>query len=393
MKKSLLALAFGALGLGIAEFVMMSILPDVASTFNVSIPAAGHLISAYALGVCVGAPLTVLIARTRPLKQIMLWLMGIFIVGHLLTSLAPSYYVMLLTRFISGLPHGAFFGVGSIIANRVADKGKNTQAIAIMVAGMTVANLIGVPFGTFLSHLLSWRAIFGVTSAWGLVTLVSLYKWVPYMEPLPNTGLKGQFTFLKKQAPWLILIATMFGNGGVFAMYSYITPLMTRVAGFAPSAMTLIMMLAGAGMVIGNLSGGRLSDKYRPGMVAASTQGINTLVLLSIFAFASYNSYFTLFLIFFCTICFFAIQAPEQLLLLQNAKGGEMMGAACIQIAFNFGNAVGAYLGGLPLEAGMGYQYPAVVGAGISLVGFISLSVYSYRFEKSFLRFNRLRQA
>lgn len=394
MKKSLLALAFGTLGLGIAEFVMMSILPDVATTFNISIPTAGHLISAYALGVCVGAPLTVLIARTRPLKQIMMCLMAIFIVGHLLTSLAPSYTMMLMTRFISGLPHGAFFGVGSIIAARVADKGKSTSAIAVMVAGMTVANLIGVPFGTFLSHMLSWRAIFMITSAWGLVTFIAIYKWIPFMAPLPNTGIKGQFRFLKNPAPWLILFATMFGNGGVFSFYSYITPLMTRVAGFNPSVMSLLMVLAGAGMCIGNMFGGRLSDKFHPGSVASTTQGINTCILLTIFAVSPFvPGYATAALMFLCTTCFFAIQAPEQLLLLNNSRGGEMMGAACIQIAFNLGNAVGAFLGGLPLEHGMGYQYPALVGAGISFIGFLSLASYSYRYEKSFLRIGRLRTA
>lgn len=385
MKKSLLALAFGTLGLGIAEFVMMSILPDVANSFGISIPTAGHLISAYALGVCVGAPLTVFVARTKPLKQIMLSLMGIFILGHFLTSLAPSYTVMLATRFISGLPHGAFFGVGSIIADRVADKGKSTQAIAVMVAGMTVANLIGVPFGTFLSHTFSWRSIFMVTSAWGIVTLLSIYKWIPYMAPLPNTGLKGQFRFLKKPAPWLIIFATMFGNGGVFSWYSYITPFMTKVAGFAPAVMSLLMVLAGAGMCVGNLLGGRLSDKYHPGLVASCTQGINTLVLLSIFLLMPRN-FPAAALMFLCTMCFFAIQAPEQLLLLKNAKGGEMMGAACIQIAFNLGNAFGAFCGGLPLTMGKGYEYPALVGAIISCVGFISLATYSFRYEKSFLR-------
>lgn len=392
MKKSLLSLAFGALGLGIAEFVMMSILPNVAATFHISIPTAGHLISAYALGVCFGAPLTVLIARTKPLKQIMMCLMGLFIFGHLFTSLSVSYHMMLAGRFIAGLPHGAFFGVGSIIAARVADKGKSTQAIAIMVAGMTVANLVGVPFGTFLSHALSWRAIFMVNAVWGLITLLSIWRWVPYMEPLPNTGLKGQFRFLKHAAPWLIIIATMFGNGGVFAWLSYITPLMTKVSGFDPSMMTILMALAGAGMCIGNLLGGRLSDKYQPGLVAASTQGVNTIILLSIFALCGFT-YMSATLMFLCTLCFFAIQAPEQLLLLNNAKGGEMMGAACIQIAFNLGNAVGAYLGGLPLEAGLSYHYPALVGAAISFIGFVSLATYSFHYEKSFLRIGPLRAA
>ena len=389
MKKSLLALSFGTLGLGIAEFVMMSILPDVASDLGISLPVAGHLISAYALGVCVGAPLTVVVARTRPLKQILLGLMLLFIVGNLMASVAPSFEVMLVMRFISGLPHGAYFGVGSIIADRLADKGKSAQAIAIMVAGMTFANLIGVPFGTFLSHTFSWRIIFLITGLWGAYIFYSIYLWVPYMAPLPNTGLKGQFAFLKNLAPWLLILATMFGNGGVFSWYSYITPLMTEVAGFMPSAMSLLMVLAGAGMCIGNLIGGHFSDKFGAGIVAATTQCIISVALLSIFFFSS-HTYLAAVLMCVCTTGLFALSSPQQLLLLKNAPGGEMMGAACVQIAFNLGNALGAYCGGLPLAAGMGYEYPSLIGAFFTFTGFLMLAVYSCRYERKIFKEKKL---
>ena len=392
MKKSLLALSFGTLGLGIAEFVMMSILPDVAIDLCVSIPTAGHLISAYALGVCVGAPLTVFIARTRPLKQILLGLITLFIIGHLLTAASATFGTMLLMRFIAGLPHGAYFGIGSIIADRVADKGKSAQAIAVMVAGMTVATLIGIPLGTFLSPAFSWRIIFLLTGLWGIFTFYAIYKWVPFMEPLPNTGLKGQFRFLKNPAPWLVICATMFGNGGVFSWYSYITPLMTEVAGFMPSAMSLLMVLAGAGMCVGDVLGGHFSDKYQPGIVAATTQCLICLTLLSIF-FLAPLPYQTAAMMCVCTLCLFALSSPQQLLLLKNAEGGEMMGAACVQIAFNLGNAFGAYCGGLPLEAGLGYEYPALIGAGLSFLGFLSLALYSYRYERQLLKTNKLNQA
>lgn len=392
MKKSLLALSFGTLGLGISEFIMMSILPDVATDLGVSIPVAGHLISAYALGVCVGAPLTVIVARTRPLKQILFGLLSLFIIGNLMAALSPSFSTMLLMRFISGLPHGAYFGVGSIIASRIADNGKSAQAISIMVAGMTVANLIGIPLGTFLSHTFSWRSIFLLNGIWGVLTLYSIYKWVPYMNPLPNTGLKGQFLFLKNLAPWLVILATMLGNGGVFSWYSYITPLMTDVAGFMPSAMSLLMILAGAGMCIGNLLGGHFSDKYQPGATAATTQFLICCSLLCIFFFAP-HTYFAAILMCLCTTCLFALSSPQQLLLLKNAEGSELMGAACVQIAFNLGNAFGAYCGGLPLEAGLGYEYPALIGAGLSSIGFMLLTIYTYKYERKLLRTKRLIQA
>ena len=191
MKKSLIALAFGTLGLGIAEFVMMGILPDVASDLKISIPAAGHFISAYALGVCVGAPVLTL-ARKYPLKHILLVLVTLIMVGNICAALSPNYWMLLISRFISGLPHGAYFGVGSIVAARVAGPGRSAQAVAVMIAGMTVANLFGVPLGTLVSHLLSWRALFCIAGVWGAVTAFFLWRWVPWMEPVADSrGLKG----------------------------------------------------------------------------------------------------------------------------------------------------------------------------------------------------------
>lgn len=264
MKKSLIALAFGTLGLGIAEFTMMGILPYVAADLNIGIPVAGHFISAYALGVCAGAPMLIL-ARKRPLKHILLALMALMLVGNLGAAMATGYWSLLAARFISGLPHGAYFGVASIVAGKLADEGRSSEAVSIMIAGMTVANLFGVPLGTSLSHILSWRVTFLLVACWGVIVLYYIWRWVPAVEGLKDTGFKGQFRFLKTPAPWLILGATALGNGGVFCWYSYITPLLTNVSGFSAGSVTALMMLAGFGMVVGNLVSGRLSDKYTPG--------------------------------------------------------------------------------------------------------------------------------
>ena len=200
MKKSLVALAFGTLALGMSEFVMMGILPDIALSLGVSIPEAGHLISAYALGVCFGAPLTVLVARTRPLKHILLVLAGLIVAGNLCAAAAPNYWTLMAMRFVSGLPHGAFFGVGSIVAERVADPGKRAGAVSVMIVGMTVANLFGVPLGTYISHALTWRATFAIVAVWGAVALLLIRMWVPALPALPDTGLRGQFRFLRSLA-------------------------------------------------------------------------------------------------------------------------------------------------------------------------------------------------
>lgn len=380
MKKSLIALAFGTLGLGIAEFVMMAILPYVAKDLQVSIPTAGHLISAYALGVCAGAPMLTL-ARKLPLKNTLLGLVVLMMVGNICAALSPTFWFMIAARFVSGLPHGAYFGVASIVAEKLADKGKGSEAVSIMIAGMTVANLFGVPLGTSLSTLLSWRLTFLLVGVWSILVIYYIWKWVPQVEGLPDKGFKGQFRFMKTTAPWLILGATLFGNGGVFCWYSYINPLLTKVSGFSAESITFLMVLAGFGMVVGNLTGGRLADKYTPGRVAASTQFIICIALLSIF-FAAHIDWLTALLMCVCTTGLFTVSSPLQVSIIRFSKGGELLGAACIQVAFNLGNAIGAYIGGLPLEAGLGYQYPALLGAPLTFIGFILMVIFFKKYER-----------
>lgn len=380
MKKSLIALAFGTLGLGIAEFTMMGILPYVAQDLNISIPVAGHFISAYALGVCAGAPMLIL-ARKRPLKHILLVLMALMLVGNLGAAMAPDYWLLLAARFVSGLPHGAYFGVASIVAGKLADEGKSSEAVSIMIAGMTVANLFGVPLGTSLSHMLSWRVTFLLVGCWGVIVLYYIWRWVPAVEGLKDTGFKGQFRFLKTPAPWLILGATALGNGGVFCWYSYITPLLTNVSDFSAESVTALMVLAGFGMVVGNLVSGRLSDKYTPGKVGTIVQGMICIVLLMIF-FLSPNPWCSAILMALCTAGLFAVSSPEQVLIIRVAPGGEMLGGACVQMAFNLGNAIGAYVGGLALSGG--YRYPALAGVPFALTGFILFFIFYKKFQAKY---------
>ena len=219
MKKSLIALAFGTLALGMTEFVMMGILADVANALGITIPQAGHLVSAYALGVTCGAPLLAVAKQFRP-KSILLFLVCLIFIGALISSVAQSYEMLLVARFISGLPHGAYFGVASIVAVRLADEGHKTGAVSTMIAGMTMANLLGVPLETALSAHISWRMPFIIISFYSLLVIYYIWKWVPQLEVTPSNGYKGQFRFLKTGAPWLILGATMLGNGGVFCFYS-----------------------------------------------------------------------------------------------------------------------------------------------------------------------------
>lgn len=376
---SLLVLAVGTFLLGMAEFVIEGILPDLARDLNISIPMAGHAISIYALGVCVGATFLIALHKLRP-KHIILGLVSLVFIGALLSVTAQSYVWLLAARFISGLPHGAYYGVGTIVAYRLADESHKTRAVAIMCAGMTFANLLGNPVATLLSGTLSWRLAFAVIAVGSLIDLLLVARFVPNLDPLPGSGYKGQFRFLRHLDPWLIILATMFGNGGILAWYSYISPALVDEGGLSASLLPLYMAVAGLGMVIGNLLSGWMSDKYKAGLTAMVLQGVAGLALLAVFFTVEWG-YVHLALMFVCCGCLFGMGTPEQLLIIEHSKGGEMLGGCCIQIAFNFGNAAGAFLGGLPISWGMGFAWPAMVGMPFVALGFLLLLAFHRRYE------------
>lgn len=323
----------------------------------------------------------VLVARKRPLKRILLALTTLIIFGNLCAALAPNYWTLLLMRFVSGLPHGAFFGVGSIVAERVADEGHRAEAVSIMVVGMTVANLFGVPLGTFISGAVTWRATFAIVAAWGAVATLLIRLWVPALPPLPDTGLKGQFRFLKQAGPWLVLAAVMLGNGGIFCWYSYVSPLLIHTSGFQPDRLTLLIMLAGFGMFAGNLIGGHYADRYSPEKVVRSTQAVAVLALCGVF-FGAHIPSLSVALMCLTTGSLFCVSSPQQLLILENSRGGEMLGAALVQVAFNLGNALGAYVGGLPIDRGLGYEYTALPGALFVLLGMVAILIYIRKYPR-----------
>lgn len=384
MKKALIALAFGTFGLGIAEYVMMGILPFVAGDFRVSIPQAGHLISAYALGVCAGAPIVAVFARKWPLKRILYLLVLVMIAASFAMALCTRFEWMLVFRFLAGLPHGAYFGVGSIVADRLSREGNATFAVAVMCSGMTVANLVGIPLGTFLTGIFSWRLVFGFSGIWNIVTLVVVARWIPKMDALPDSGLKREFSFLKNLAPWLLIFATMLGNAGVFCFYSYVSPTLTQLAGVPVSWLSGMMVLSGAGMVIGNLSGGKLSDRFGKGRTCRGLE-IAICVCLVLIFLTAHLAWCLIPLMFLVCGCLFAISSPQQLLLLRFSEGGELMGGAMVQLAFNLGNAVGAWLGGLPIEESspVTYRYSAAIGAVLAVLGVGCYLIFCRKFEIS----------
>lgn len=368
MDRRIFPLALGALGIGTTEFVIMGLLPDVAKSLNISIPQAGHLISSYAFGVVVGAPVLIAFAAKYPPKKILSYLMIAFVIFNGLSALVNDYYTMMIVRFLSGLPHGAFFGVGTVVATRLAKPGKQAQSIAMMFTGLTLANLAMVPFVTWLGHQMSWRYAFGVVSVLGLLTLISLKFLLPYMDSLRTTTLKDELEFFKSAKAWHIIAITGIGFGGLFAWFSYITPLMTTVSRFDKDFIAYIMVLAGAGMVIGNFLGGVMADKMRPALAAAILLTAMILALIGVFLFSE-NQSVSLVLTFVCGALSMAVGTPVNIIMLRSAKNSEMMAAAFMQAAFNIGNSLGAFFGGLPLEFGLSYSYPSLVGAGLAGIG------------------------
>jgi DHA1 family arabinose polymer transporter-like MFS transporter len=368
MKKSLISLSLGGLTIGITEFVMMGLLPDIASDMNVSIPVAGYLISAYALGVVIGAPLLVILGRNLPPKKMLLILAVMLTVFNALSIIAPTYNFLLASRFLSGLPHGAFFGVGAVVASRLADKGKEAQAIAIMFSGLTIANLIGVPIGTYIGHHFIWRYTFVLIGLVGLLTFLFIFLWMPNLASSGNVNMKTQLQFFKKTEAWLMIGITSIGFGGLFSWISYIAPLLTNVSRFTPEDVSYILILAGLGMVVGNFLGGKLADKYSPAPTVLALLFVMTIDLLLVYFLSSYQS-ISLFLTFLTGSISFAMIAPIQMLMIRTAKDAEMIASAALQGSFNIGNALGAFLGGLPLAAGYSYASPNLVGVAMAIIG------------------------
>ncbi|MEP9014331.1 MFS transporter AraJ [Enterobacter roggenkampii] len=377
MKKTIFSLALGTFGLGMAEFGIMGVLTELAHDTGISIPSAGNMISFYAFGVVIGAPIVALFSGKFSLKTTLLFLVALCAVGNALFTFSMSYFWLATGRLISGFPHGAIFGVGAIILSKIAPPGKVTVAVAGMIAGMTVANLVGVPLGTWLGHQFSWRYTFFLIALFDALVILSVLIWVPDIHDKSEIKLTEQFQFLKKPEPWLIFAATMFGNAGVFAWFSFVKPFMVNVSGFSEGMMTIIMMLMGLGMVLGNLLSGKLSGRFSPLRIAATTDMVIVASLLLLFACGELKTA-SLVMGFICCAGLFALSAPLQILLLQNAKGGEMLGAAGGQMAFNLGSAIGAYFGGMMITLGFSWRYVTLPAALLSFSAMSALLIYGY---------------
>lgn len=369
----MVALALGGFGIGTTEFVAMGLLPDIAASLGISEPIAGHVISAYALGVVVGAPLIAALTARVQRKTLLIALMAAFTLGNAATVVAPNYGVLMAARFVAGLPHGAYFGVAALVAAHLAERGKRAKAVALVMMGLSVANVVGVPAASWLGQNLGWRSAFVLVAGIGTATLVAIWSWLPPLAAMRMTNPLTELGALRRPQVWMTLIIGMVGFGGMFAVYTYISTTLTDVAGLSRSLVPLALMIYGLGMVAGNLLGGRLADRALvPGLFVSMTA---LGVLLAVFVIASHNPYTALVLVFGVGAAGASMVPGLQTRLMDVAADAQTLAASLNHAALNIANAFGAWIGGVVIAAGYGYTAPAAVGALLAVAGLVVLTV------------------
>jgi MFS transporter, DHA1 family, inner membrane transport protein len=383
MPSGLLALAVGGFGIGLTEFLIAGLLPQVASSFAVSEAAAGRLISGYALSVAVGAIVLTAATARLPRKQVLVGLVVLFVLGNLLSAIAPSYPVMLWGRIVAALCHGSFFGIGSLVARSLVAPERASRAVAVMFAGLTVANVLGVPFGALVGEHWGWRAAFWAVTAVGLLTLAGIIACVPgrtvttpTTEPAPPTGLRAQLGAFRSGQVWLTLVATALGYGGMFGAFSYIAYTFTEVGGFSSADVAWLLMVYGVGLVVGNLIGGRAADQDRDRALVLALAGLT--VTLALFGLLATSATASVVLVFLMGVFGFA-GVPGMITRVTDYARGAALAASANVSASNIGNALGAWAGGLAITAGLGYTAPLYVGAGIVLTSLLVMTVAAHR--------------
>ncbi|MGQ7750704.1 MFS transporter [Streptomyces sp. WC2508] len=387
MPLALLALAIGAFGIGTTEFVIMGLLPEVAADFQVSIPTAGFLVTGYALGVVLGDPLMTALGTRVTRKRMLVLLMGLFVLGNVVSAVAPVFGVMLVGRVIASLAHGAFFGIGTVVAADLVAPQKRAGAIAMMFTGLTVANLVGVPLGTYIGQSVGWRTTFFVVAAIGVVGLLGVARLVPEQPRNEGVRLRDELAAFRNVQVLLAMGMTVLGFGGVFAAITYITPMMTEIAGYSASSVTWLLVLLGLGMVGGNLIGGKFADRRLMPLLYVSLGAL--AVVLALFTLTAHNKIAAAVTIVLIGGLGFATVPPLQKRVLDQAAGAPTLASAANIGAFNLGNALSAWLGGIVIAAGLGYTAPNWVGAALAASA-LALAVVSGALERRTVTPSRL---
>ncbi|MDQ0956704.1 DHA1 family inner membrane transport protein [Streptomyces sp. B4I13] len=399
MPSGLIALALGGFGIGLTEFLIAALLPQVASGFGVSEAAAGRLISGYALSVAIGAIVLTAATARLPRKAVLVGLVALFVIGNLLSAVAPNYPVMLLGRIVAALCHGSFFGIGSLVARSLVAPERKSRAVAVMFAGLTLANVLGVPFGALVGERWGWRAAFWAVTAIGVFALAGIVALVPgwagnapppHAKRLPDPdpdvaaapdaappgGLRAELRAFRSWQVWLTLTATALGYGGMFGAFTYLAYTVTEVGGFSSTDVAWLLMVYGTGLVVGNLAGGRAADQARDRTLVLALAGL--AVTLTVFGLLAGSAVATVILLFLMGVFGFA-SVPGMITRVTDHARGAALAASANVSASNIGNALGAWLGGVAISAGLGYTAPLYVGAGIVALSVVVMVVAAKR--------------
>lgn len=367
MRLALLALAVGTFGLGTTEFVIMGLLPEVADDLGVSVSTAGHLISAYALGVVIGAPLLTALSTRLPRRSALLLFMGVFTLGNLLSAIGPNFEAVAGFRVLTGLPHGAYFGCAAVVAAQMAGEKRQAQAVSRVFLGLTVANIVGVPAATVLGQSLGWRATFAIVGLLGVVTMAGIMTCVPRIPKPEGVRLRHELSGLADRQVLLGLLTAVVGCSGVFAVYSYISPMLTELAGMSSGGVSIVLSLFGVGMTLGSLGGGWLADRSLRKTVYVSLSSL--AVVLASFVVAAHNPWTAGVAVVLLGVSCMGTSTAVQMLLMTKAAHAPSLASASNHSAFNLANAGGAWIGGATIGAGLGWTSPAVAGAALAVVG------------------------
>lgn len=375
---SLLCLTLGAFAIGMTEFIIMGLLPNVANDLHVTIPQAGQLITGYALGVAVGAPVLTILTHKVPQKKLLVLLMCIFIIGNAFSVIAPTYWLLLAARIGTAFAHGTFLGVGSLIATRLVSPDRRASAVSIVLAGLTIANIIGVPFGTFIGQQLGWRASFGAITILGILSLAGIIRFIPVIRQEHAPDLAKEFRNLMNPQVLLVLLTGALGCGSLFAVFTYITPMLENISGFAEHSVTWILVLFGFGVTIGNMLGGKLADwKLMPSLM--TNFGV-LAVILAVLTVMLPHPYLAVITVFCWGIAAFGIMPGIQVRIMNLTREAPLLAATSSHSALNLGNAGGAYLGGLAITYS-GLASVPWLAAALAALGLIG-AMTSYLIER-----------
>ncbi|WP_092355060.1 MFS transporter [Collimonas sp. OK242] len=380
MSLPLFALAVAAFGIGTTEFVIMGLLPDVARDLGVTIPAAGMLVTGYALGVTIGAPIVAIATANMPRRAALLSLIGLFIIGNVLCALSPNYTVLMLARVVTAFCHGAFFGIGSVVAAGLVAPNRRAQAIALMFAGLTLANVLGVPFGTALGQQLGWRSTFWAVTVIGVLAAIALALWLPKKIEMQKTSLLQEFAVLKDKQVLMVLGISALASASLFSVFTYITPILEDVTGLTPHAVTLVLLVFGLGLTVGSALGGKLADwRLMPSLIGFL---VALAVILTVFTLTMRTPLPAVITIFIWGVLAFAIVPPLQMLVVERASAAPNLASTLNQGAFNLGNASGAWFGGMAISAGFQLTTLPYVGVMVVVLA-LGLTLWSAAIERN----------